>query len=239
MRVQERHQNMLDNQIKKLKNNKYDAKRNTRRPIIFRSDSKGRALLPYINHYNRMNLVFRGGAKINSDFLQNYTLDKVSRSYNPVIVLWFGTCELTVKNGKYIFLAENLDAKLYQIKRDYIEYKEQLMITNASCKVIFLECPHQSLIVWNFLKGHPTPGVFRDDQKTLEDYITKLNYIIQEINGNQVVPHLAQDLVFSIKKKKRAPKYIKNYSLLYDGVHPGKVLSQLWYLRILRMLSFA
>ena len=101
MRVQERHQNMLENQIKKLKNNKYDAKRNTRRPIIFRSDSKGRALLPYINHYNQMNLVFRGGAKINSDFLQNYTLNKVSRIYNPVIVLWFGTCELTVKRGKY------------------------------------------------------------------------------------------------------------------------------------------
>lgn len=239
MRVVELHQKDLLKQIKKLKNGKYDIKRNTRRPVIFRSDSKGRALLPHLNHHNRINLIFRGGAKITSDFLQVYTLNAISRVANPLIILWFGTCELTVKRGKYIFLADNLDEKLEEIKNQYLRYKQQIINTNQSSKVIFLECPYQSLIIWNFIKDHPSPGVFHNDQKTLECYIAKLNKIIKDINGNQSVPRLAQDFEFSIKKKKRAPKYIKNYSLLYDGVHPGKVLSQLWYLRIMRMLSLA
>ena len=93
--------------------------------------------------------------------------------------------------------------------------------------------------MWNFGKGHPCPGIFKEDQKILENYITKLNLIIREINGNQVVPHIAQDFVFSIKKKRRTQRYVKNYGLLYDGVHPGKLLSKLWYLKIMRMLSFA
>ena len=210
------HQHLLDKQIKKLKSSKYDIKRNTRWPIIF-----------------------RGGAKISNNFLQNYALDTLSRASNPVIILWFGTCELTIKTGKYILLSNNLDGKLEEIRQSYVEYKEKILRINSGSKVIYLECPYQSLIMWNFGKGHPTPGIFIHDQKILEDYTTKLNKIIAEINGKQVVPHLAQDFQFSIKKKKRAQKYLKNYSLLYDGVHPGKILSQIWYLRIMRMLSFA
>ena len=214
MRVAELHQVDLNKQVIKLKSCKYDIKRNTRRPIIFRSDLKGRSLLPYLNHYNRLNLVFRGGAKITHDFLKNYTLDRIYRAHNPIVILWFGTCELTVKQGKYIFLADNLDQKLEEIKRDYIAYKEQILTVNNSSKIIYLECPYQSLIMWNFGKGHPCPGIFKEDKKILESYITKLNLIIKDINGNQVVPHIAQDFVFSIKKKKRAPRYVKNYGLL-------------------------
>ena len=103
MRVIELHQKDLMKQIRKLKDSKYDVKRNTRRPIIFRSDSKGRSLLPYLNHYNRINLIFRCRAKITSDFLQTYTLKAISRVANPVIILWFGTCELTIKRGQFFF----------------------------------------------------------------------------------------------------------------------------------------
>lgn len=238
MRVLDLHHEQLDKQIQKLKSGKYDLKRNTRRPVFFRSDSKGRSLLPYINHYNRINLVFRGGAKITADFLQNYTLNSISRVPNPVVILWFGSCELTIKRGKFVYLADNLDEVLNEIKRNYITYKDKLLITNPTSKVIFLECPYQSLIMWNFAKGHPSPGIFSENQKTLELYITKLNVIIREINGRQVVPHLAQDFQYSVKKKRRVSRYLKNYGLLYDGVHPGKKLSQLWFLRIMRMLSF-
>lgn len=177
MRVLDIHQNLLDNQIKKLKSNKYDIKRNTKRPIIFRSDSKGRSLLPYTNHFNRLNLVFRGGAKITNDFLQKYTLDTISRASNPIIVLWFGTCELTVKRGKYIFISDNLDDKLEEIRLSYIKYKEKILSVNSGSKVIYLECPYQSLIMWNFGRGHPTPGIFNQDQKVLGIYTNKITWL--------------------------------------------------------------
>lgn len=157
----------------------------------------------------------------------------------PVVILWFGSCELTIKRGKFVYLADNIETKLQTVKANYLNYKEQILIANSNSKVIFLECPFQSLIIWNFLKNHKHPGIFKEDQKILELYISKLNKIIQEINGTQVVPHISQDLIFCVKKKRRAPIYLKNYKLLTDGVHPGKLVSELWYLRFMRMLSFA
>lgn len=239
MRVTDLHRKMLEKQIKKLQKEKYETKRNTQRPVILRGDSKCRSLLPFINYHNKINLVFRGGAKINDDFLQRYTLTKISEAQKPLVIIWLGTCELTVKRGKYIHLADNLDDKLQTVVEDYIAYKQQILSVNIHSKIIFMECPFQSILIWNFLKQHPHPGSFKQDQQILEQYITKLNQQIKLINGNQVVPHISQDMVFSIKKSKRAAKYLKNYSLLYDGVHPGKQLSYLWYLRLMRMLSFA
>ena len=239
MRVAELHRLTIKKQIEKLQHGNYENKRNTTRPIIFRSDSKGRSLLPFINYRNRMDLIFRGGAKLTDNFLQFYTLRKIANSVRPVVILWFGSCELTVKRGKFIHLAENIETKLASVIDSYLIYKQQVLEANKESKIIFIECPFQSLIIWNFLKGHPTPGVFKEDQKILEQYISKLNNKIKEINGNQVIPHIAQNFGFCVKKKKRSPIYLKNYSLLTDGVHPGKLLSKLWFLRFMRMLSFA
>lgn len=238
MRAIDLHKTMLEKQISKLQSLKYNVNQNTLRPVLLRADSKGRSLLPYINYRNKINLVFRGGATIRNDFLQSYTLDKIAKLLNPVVILWFGSCEMTRKQGKYISLVNNPEHKLDQIKNDYIAYKQQIMNANKNSTIIFLECPYQSIVIWNFVKGHPYPGAFKDEQKILEQYVTKLNRIIKELNGDQVVPHLSQDMIFSIKKKKRASKYLKNFSLLTDGVHPSKTLSKLWHLRIMRMLSY-
>lgn len=116
MKAYELHQKTVQNQINNLRYNNYGTKRNTKRPVIFRSDSKGRSLLPHINHFNRINLIFRGGSKITDDFLQFYTLRRIANSINPVVILWFGSCELTVKKGKFIYLADNIEAKLQTVK---------------------------------------------------------------------------------------------------------------------------
>ena len=99
MKVTELHRQALEKQISKLQVQKYDTNRNTCRPVLLRADSKGRSLLPYTNYRNKINLVFRGGATIRKDFLQSYTLDKIAKLRNPVVILWFGSCEMTQKNG--------------------------------------------------------------------------------------------------------------------------------------------
>ena len=106
--------------------------------------------------------------------------------------------ELHQKDLLKQILADNIDEKLEEIKHQYLRYKQQIINTYQSSKVIFLECPYQSLIIWNFTKNDPSPGVFQKDQKTLECYIAKLNKIIKEINGNQTVLRLVQDFEFSI-----------------------------------------
>ena len=62
MRVLEVHKKLLDQQIIKLEREKYDLKRNTYRSVYIRADRKGRCLLLHINHYDRLNLNYRGGA---------------------------------------------------------------------------------------------------------------------------------------------------------------------------------
>ena len=235
MKAIELHNNKVKQQIKKLTDCNYEI---GNKNVLLRSDSKGRAFLPFLNYRNKINLIYRSGASITNPFMKN-TLIKVNKTANPIVVLFFGTCELTNKQGKYILVPENLDAKLDEIKRNYLLCKRDIIQANPSAKVIFLDCPYQSIIIWNFLKGHPCPGSFENDQKRLESAITILNTIIRDINGNQIVPRLALDITYSTKKKGKAPKYYRNYSLLRDGVHPTDQLTRLWFLRIRRMIALA
>ena len=235
MKSTEIHKNQLVKQINKLKDCNYEiGKRN----VILRSDSKGRAFLPYLSYKNKINLIFRSGAKITNPFMAK-TLHTIRNTKNPIVILFFGTCEITVKLGKFLYLPADVTARLEEIKDNYIKYKSQILEANSNAKIIFLDCPFQSLIIWNFLKGHQSPGIFEEDQKTLELAIKTLNTIIKDINGNQVVPRLSLDMIYSSKKRRKAPKYFRNYTLLRDGVHANNLLNKLWFLRIVRMITLA
>ena len=76
--------------------------------VILRSDSKGRCLLPYFNNANRFSLIYRPGAKINDTFMQDYTISRIRRTKQPLVIIFLGTCELTNKQGKYIFLPQDI-----------------------------------------------------------------------------------------------------------------------------------
>ena len=87
------------------------------------------------------------------------------------------------------------------------------------------------------LKDHPSPGQFESDQKKLEEAILTFNYKLREINGARPVPRLALDFAYSIKKKNKPIKRLRNYGLLTDGVHACRFISKLWALRITRMIT--
>ena len=235
MKAVDMHTNQLLKQIKKLEDCNF---RIGKRNVILRSDSKGRSFLQHLSYNNQINLIFRSGAKITNPFMKG-TLDKIQNTVNPIVVLFFGTCEIAVKLGKYIYIHDDIEARLEEIKNNYINYKQQILQINPDSKVIFLDCPYQSIIIWNFLKGHPCPGSFQNDQKKLEKAIIDLNLIIRDINGKQIVPRLALDMIYSTKKRRKAPKYYKNYSLLRDGIHANSLLNKLWFLRIVRMVNLA
>ena len=89
------------------------------------------------------------------------------------------------------------------------------------------------------MKGHYYPECFDNEKLELEKAINNLNHIILAINGNMRVPKLSLDLEDSIKRRKNKPrKYYYNHMALTDGVHPGKDIARLWYLRIVKMIFF-
>ena len=89
------------------------------------------------------------------------------------------------------------------------------------------------MVDWNRKKGHPDPNSFKANQIMLEKGITELNRALRELNAPLLPPQLEQDMYCYRKKK---PRHVQskrtNYTLLLDGVHPGKMISQLWLLRV-------
>ena len=169
--------------------------------VIIRADSKGRALQPFLNNTKRINLIYRSGSKLSDNFMQEYTLNRIRNTHNPIVILFFGTCELTNKEGKYILLPDNIENRINEVIERYANYKKTILKYNPDSIVIFLQCPYFSLIIWNFLKKHPFPGSFEKDQKTLEDSIILFNKKIKELNGDRAIPNLNLDFMYSIKKK--------------------------------------
>ena len=211
-----------------------------RRDVIIRGDSKARYLMAHVHEDPYMNINHRGGATIYNTFLGDYTLNRIKRSYKPIVIIWLGTCELTEKRGKFIRIVENIDERLDEIETQYTLYKERILSANAESTVIYLECPFFNIPLWNKHKGHYNPDGFEPDQILLEKAIKRLNIILRSITDDEVRnPKLSLDLEESTKKRNKPRKYHLNYKALsIDGVHPGKDIARLWYLRIVRMISF-
>ena len=233
MKATELHLKHLENEIPRLLNGNF---RVGDKNVIFRSDSKGRSFLPYFTN-KRINLVYRSGENINANFMQGYTLNRIRHTNKPIVVLFFGTCEITDKRGRFIYIPQDIEQRVNDIIESYIKYKIKILQYNPDATVIFLDCPYFSLTICNFLRKHPTPGIFDQDQKKLEAAILLLNRKLKDINGDRVVPRLSKDFMFSTKKKNKNIIKLRNYNLLRDGVHPGQFLTKLWALRITRMIA--
>ena len=153
------------------------------RDVCIRGDSKARCLLPFLHEDPYLNIVSRPGADIHNKFLRKQTITRIKRAYKPVVIIWLGTCELTVKRGKFIRLVDNVEKRLLEIELDYSYYKEELIRENIDSTIIYLECPFFSIVEWNRKRGHYAPETFSDEQIRLEKGIKQLNIILKGING--------------------------------------------------------
>ena len=68
--------------------------------------------------------------------------------------------------------------------------------------------------------------------KELCSILSYFNEILRELNSPLKPPSISQDLVQSSKKRtQQLTKYIFNKHLYVDGIHPEKLLAELWLLR--------
>ena len=158
MKATDLHLNELKKQIWKLEGKYF---KTSHRNVIFRSDSKGRSLLPFLTNA-RVNLIYRSGGSITDNntnsFMQSYTLDRIKRTYKPLVLLLFGTCELTVKNGKFISIPEDLEGRVRDVIDKYYSYKQKILQFNPEATVIFLRL---SLLFTNSVEFPERPSITR------------------------------------------------------------------------------
>ena len=203
------------------------------------SDSKGRFIEREITpkYYGELRIISRSGATIDDFNFRRQFLTNIRLANHPLVFIWFGTCELTNKKGKFIETAfeENIFEKVDQLIVKYRYLKSDISRCNRHAKIIFLKCPYYSIVEWNRHKGCNDLQAYAGQETTLFSSIDYLNQKLDELN-NTLTPNLSQDIIRSSKRKSdKKVKYTKNFNLYLDGIHPGTHLSLLWLHKILKI----
>ena len=208
-------------------------------PVIF-SDSKGNYLQNHVrsSHPVEREIVFwcKGGAKIKDRFnwLESVLQQKIAELGAIWIYVWFGTCDLTSYNKKFISISSYSDEKI-TILSFYYNKIINLVQQYENCKVTILETPVYSIYHWNCNRKHKSPDEFKDQDTTLADQVIKLNTKVKELNDtiNSHSPKFSNDLQTKSKYKKgdhrtSATRTQYNFNLYTDGVHPDNLLAKTW-----------
>ena len=226
----------ISNEIRELKRTKTYV---SNRKSFLISDSKGKDLL-YLKGKKYVNFFYRGGAEINNREIQAYAKHVVTNKRNkyPVLLFWFGTCSFTKKTGDGLFeVKENLEHIVKEVIESYRETKRKLLGLNPRAKIVFLHCPYYSLSMYNqYRKKDFVKDYFIKQQRELVFAIDLHNELIKDLNKSKTIPNFNYDFSTRVKRRRRKIRRVVDYSQLRDGCHIGPKLSELWLIRIQRLV---
>lgn len=148
------------------------------------------------------------------------------------LYFWSGTCDITVKNGKFIRI--NDEHGDHTVGAILIEFRRVINIVSSypdTVQLKFIEIPTISTSAWNRSRNHRNPDIFIEEDKLISSQVAHLNTEIHNLNLElgQNTLKFSQFLVRSRKSRgKTRARYSQKISLLHDGVHPGTYLSLCW-----------
>ena len=161
------------------------------------------------------------------DLIEERIEKAIKRHRNIVIYLWSGTCDLTVKEGKFIKLRNRNNKTIDLIVK---QYKRAIKIVDRfpRAEIKIVDCPILSIVNFNKTKGHKQPATFRVDDFKVTNQIKELNKRIVQLNDN-----LGKNTIRTSKyyfrsrnvKSGGRRKSVKISINQRDGVHPGQLLS--------------
>jgi hypothetical protein len=146
-----------------------------KRETITFSDSKGLDLKEVIPNCvsDKLSIVARKGATVFSEEHQKDLYRKVRKAYNPFILIWLGTCEIS-KKDKYIKLRYYPYQNIELVLTEYRELKKEILRINRYAKVLFIEYPYYSISKSNRLRRGTNNSV-RESNKN-NNTIVRRNY---------------------------------------------------------------
>ncbi|CAC5373567.1 unnamed protein product [Mytilus coruscus] len=161
------------------------------------------------------------------DVIQERIEKAIKRHNQIVIYLWSGTCDLTIKKGKYIHLRNRDNKTIEQIEKQYIR-AIKIVEKYPAAEIKLIDCPILSIVSNNKYKGHNNPETFKTDDFQITRRIKHLNTKIIEINNrlNKNTINISKYFFRGRKSKKGSiRKSVKITINKRDGVHPGQLLS--------------
>lgn len=213
-------------------------------PVIL-TDSKGKYLRPYCKGTTPGDkIIWINKSGKSSDYYCHWlrsNLQNITEEHERVnFYIWIGTCDPTTKNGRYIQLIKNQSEVVNKIKQNLQQIKDQIIRKpEQKNSVTFLQIPYFSLVRWNGSKGHPTPGTFTEDDKTLKTTIDTINQHIDSLNNDlgTYSPKFNLDITRTRKAKNGKIRYSINLNLFKDGIHPGETLAKVWLKNISKKIT--
>lgn len=214
----------------------------THTPVVL-SDSKGKRLEKKVGTPNETNLKWwsKSGETTQKGYnwLKNHFKAKTRKHGQIWLYVWYGTCDLTTKNKKYIALTSETDSAIDNAAK-YLTKIKELVKQYPGCKVTFLETPVYSIVEFNKDRGHKSPEDFKEQDQKLEQQVYKLNEKIRGLNKEEYThsPLFTTDIIHNSKtiknKKTRTSTTRKTFSfwLYIDGIHPGSLLAKVWLRKI-------
>ncbi|VDI52841.1 Hypothetical predicted protein [Mytilus galloprovincialis] len=214
----------------------------TQTPAVL-SDSKGKWLERKITNPLESNIKWwtKSGETTEKGYswLKNNIKRKMKKHGQIWLYIWYGTCDLTSKNKKYIALTSETDSAIDKAA-EYLGKIKELVKQYPKCRVTFLEIPVYSISEYNKNKDHKTPEIFKEQDTKLEAQIYKLNEKIRTLNKDELTysPLFTTDIIHNSKtiknKRTRTSTTRKTFSfwLYADGIHPGPLLAKVWLMKI-------
>ena len=204
-------------------------------PVVL-SDSKGKYLQHEIDishFYSDIIWMCKPGKGLQFilDWLKQNVL-KIFHNLGSVQValyIFVGTCDLTIKDGRYISLKSQDSSNVSERCSSFQELND-FVCSLENVTPTFLELPHYSIYWWNKFKGHSAPVEFIDSDKTLKTQIELVNKFLIKFGLNEKnhvnSPQFNLDLVATRKRRhNKHTTYSIQYRLYLDGIHPGPLLN--------------
>jgi len=157
------------------------------------------------------------------------------------LYVWVGTCNLTTKEGNYIYLTAKDHTAVGDIKKGLREIYSFTREFGNRVKLVFLHLPLYSIVqfnLYNEYEGDMTD--FVEEDKVLQQQITEVNFFINDTNRlfHATTQKISDDLQKSKRRNPFSPtKHKYDFSLYKDGIHPTDVLAKLWLVRITRLVK--
>lgn len=210
-----------------------------RRSAIIVADSKGRELRKQRVYNAHLNIFYQPGAKLRNVHLDLYIKRHLNNRTvrSPVVLIWLGSCELTIKTVNGYVLIGNLDAHVSRLILSYEAYKQELIAINPRSRIVFMPCPYFELKTYNKSRQFNSIITTESDQRELEQAIQKYNHELTELNDIST-PYICEDFTkYGKGRKHKSVQKSIDYRQLVDGCHPRPEITKLWLLKFIKLID--
>lgn len=171
------------------------------------------------------------------DFLEKTLKANCNKKY--LLYVWLGTCDISVKTGKFSSVRSWDNSAIELILSQYRRLVT-ILSQYPNSKAKFIEIPCFSVLAYNTSKGHTDPNQFKVHDTEICRQIEELNSAIRAINtsiSQQTLPFncdIKRRRKDINKRKGNTPRVRVSYKFAayYDGIHADTDLALIWTKRL-------